>query len=58
MSFVQLCVSDVVEDLMEGMSLSVDADKTLTSQEPEAQQGARALPDKLQGEREIERRIC
>ncbi|XP_076003001.1 GATOR2 complex protein WDR59 isoform X1 [Genypterus blacodes] len=46
----KLCVSDVVEDLMEGMSLSVDSDKTLTSQEPQTQHGARMLPNNLQDE--------
>lgn len=34
---LQLCVSDGVEDLMEGMSLTVDTEKSPSSQGPEGQ---------------------
>ncbi|XP_053722133.1 GATOR complex protein WDR59 isoform X2 [Synchiropus splendidus] len=38
----KLCVSDTVEDLMEGMSLSVEAEKTLTLQEVDEQMRSEA----------------
>lgn len=45
---VQLCVSDGVEDLME--SLTVESEKTLSSQEPDSHQNAGPAADHLQGE--------
>uniref|UniRef100_A0A3Q1AZL8 RWD domain-containing protein n=1 Tax=Amphiprion ocellaris TaxID=80972 RepID=A0A3Q1AZL8_AMPOC len=33
----KLCVSDVVEELMDGMTLTVETEKSLTNQEPEGQ---------------------
>lgn len=47
---MQLCVSDVVEDLMEGMSLAAESEKSLSSQEPESQHGVRPVAVTLQGE--------
>uniref|UniRef100_A0A8C6KRV4 WD repeat domain 59 n=1 Tax=Nothobranchius furzeri TaxID=105023 RepID=A0A8C6KRV4_NOTFU len=35
----KLCVSDMVEDLMEGMSLTVESEKFMSSQEPENPDG-------------------
>ncbi|XP_074522971.1 GATOR2 complex protein WDR59 isoform X1 [Halichoeres trimaculatus] len=43
----KLCVSDV-EDLMEGMSLNVESEKSLSSQEPESQHGVGPAADNLQ----------
>lgn len=45
---VQLCVSDGVEDLME--SLTVESEKTLSSQEPDSHQSIGPAADHLQGE--------
>lgn len=45
---VQLCVSDGVEDLME--SLTVESEKTLSSQEPNSHQSTGPAADHLQGE--------
>lgn len=45
---VQLCVSDGVEDLME--SLTVESEKTLSSQEPDSHQNIGPAADHLQGE--------
>lgn len=42
----KLCVSDVVEELMEGMSLTVESEKSLSSQEPDSQHAA-SLADNL-----------
>lgn len=47
---VQLCVSDVVEDLMEGMSLNVESEKS--SQEPQTQHSVGPAAENLQGETE------
>ncbi|XP_028332324.1 GATOR complex protein WDR59 isoform X2 [Gouania willdenowi] len=44
----KLCVSDVLEDLMEGMSINVESEKTLPSQEPEGQPGVVPSADSLQ----------
>ncbi|XP_042276196.1 GATOR2 complex protein WDR59 isoform X1 [Thunnus thynnus] len=44
----KLCVSDGVEDLMEGMSLNVEAEKSLSSQEPDSQHGVGLAADNLQ----------
>ncbi|XP_059207909.1 GATOR complex protein WDR59 isoform X2 [Centropristis striata] len=43
----KLCVSDVVEDLMEGMSLTVESEKSLSSQEPDTQQGVGLAAENL-----------
>lgn len=40
---LQLCVSDGVEDLMEGMSLTVETEKSPSSQGPEGQLGGDVL---------------
>lgn len=45
---VQLCVSDGVEDLME--SLTVESEKSLTSQEPDSHHGVGSAAEHLQGE--------
>lgn len=45
---VQLCVSDGVEDLME--SLTVESEKSLTSQEPDSLHGVGSTAEHLQGE--------
>lgn len=45
---VQLCVSDGVEDLME--SLTVESEKSLTSQEPDSHLGLGSTAEHLQGE--------
>ncbi|XP_060907495.1 GATOR2 complex protein WDR59 isoform X2 [Labrus mixtus] len=42
----KLCVSDV-DDLMEGMSLTVESEKSLTSQEPESQHGVGLAAENL-----------
>ncbi|XP_022606300.1 GATOR complex protein WDR59 isoform X2 [Seriola dumerili] len=44
----KLCVSDVVEDLMERMSLTVESEKSLSSQEPESQHSVGPASDNLQ----------
>ncbi|XP_035483629.1 GATOR complex protein WDR59 isoform X1 [Scophthalmus maximus] len=44
----RLCVSDVVEDLMDEMSLNVESDKSFTSQEPESQHGLGPAAGNLQ----------
>ncbi|KAM7405598.1 hypothetical protein PAMP_000034 [Pampus punctatissimus] len=44
----KLCVSDVVEDLMEGMSLTVESEKSLSSQELDSQQGVSLAAASLQ----------
>ncbi|XP_062273947.1 GATOR2 complex protein WDR59 isoform X2 [Scomber scombrus] len=44
----KLCVSDGVEDLMEGMSLTVESEKSLSSQEPDSQHAAGLAADSLQ----------
>ncbi|KAM9765615.1 GATOR2 complex protein WDR59 isoform 2-T2 [Menidia menidia] len=38
----KLCVNELVEDLMEGLALNVDSEKTLLAQEPEGLQGGGA----------------
>ncbi|MEQ2217347.1 hypothetical protein XENOCAPTIV_006262, partial [Xenoophorus captivus] len=45
----KLCVSDMVEELLEGMTLTLESEKSLTSQEPEGQQGVGPAADILQG---------
>lgn len=45
---LQLCVSDGVEDLME--SLTVESEKSLTSQEPDSHHGVGSTAEHLQGE--------
>ena len=47
---VQLCVSDVVDDQMEDMSLTVESEKSLSSVEPESQHSVAAAAGNLQGE--------
>ncbi|XP_037550788.1 GATOR complex protein WDR59 [Nematolebias whitei] len=49
----KLCVSDMVEDLMEGMSLTMESEKSLSSQEPEGQQSTVPTSDSMQGKTEI-----
>uniref|UniRef100_A0A1A8MIQ7 WD repeat domain 59 n=1 Tax=Nothobranchius pienaari TaxID=704102 RepID=A0A1A8MIQ7_9TELE len=44
----KLCVSDMVEDLMEGMSLTVESEKFMSSQEPESRQTVGPDTDNLQ----------
>ncbi|XP_029944372.1 GATOR complex protein WDR59 isoform X2 [Salarias fasciatus] len=44
----KLCVSDVVEDLMDGLSLAVESEKSLLSPEPEGQTGTGPSADLLQ----------
>ncbi|XP_062247810.1 GATOR2 complex protein WDR59 isoform X1 [Platichthys flesus] len=44
----RLCVSDVVEDQMEDMSLTVESEKSLSSQEPESQHSVAAAAGNLQ----------
>ncbi|XP_049455441.1 GATOR complex protein WDR59 isoform X1 [Epinephelus fuscoguttatus] len=44
----KLCVSDLVEDLMEGMSLTVESEKSLSSQEPDSQHGVGVTAENLQ----------
>ncbi|KAL7406781.1 hypothetical protein ABVT39_026405 [Epinephelus coioides] len=44
----KLCVSDLVEDLMEGMSLTVESEKSLSSQEPDSQHGIGVAAENLQ----------
>uniref|UniRef100_A0A3Q3JL77 RWD domain-containing protein n=1 Tax=Monopterus albus TaxID=43700 RepID=A0A3Q3JL77_MONAL len=44
----KLCVSDVAEELMEGMSLTVEAEKSLSSQVPESQHGVGPTAKNLQ----------
>lgn len=48
MVIVQLCVGDGVEDLME--SLTVESDKSLTSQEPDSHHGVSSTAENLLGE--------
>uniref|UniRef100_A0A3Q2U674 WD repeat domain 59 n=1 Tax=Fundulus heteroclitus TaxID=8078 RepID=A0A3Q2U674_FUNHE len=43
----KLCVSDTVEELMEGMSLAVESEKSPTSQEAEGQQSTGRAADSL-----------
>ncbi|XP_069386399.1 GATOR2 complex protein WDR59 isoform X2 [Paralichthys olivaceus] len=43
----RLCVSDVVEDQMEDMSLTVESEKSLSSQEPESQHSVAAAAGNL-----------
>ncbi|XP_030582001.1 GATOR complex protein WDR59 isoform X1 [Archocentrus centrarchus] len=43
----KLCVSDTVEDLMEGMALAAESEKPLSSQEPEGQQSAGLTTESL-----------
>lgn len=49
---MQLCVSDVVEDLMEGMSLNAESEKS--SQESETQHSVGLAAENLQGEKEAD----
>ncbi|XP_063336682.1 GATOR2 complex protein WDR59 isoform X1 [Pelmatolapia mariae] len=44
----KLCVSDVQEDLMDGMSLTVESEKPLSSQESEGQQSGGPTSESLQ----------
>ncbi|XP_033475910.1 GATOR2 complex protein WDR59 isoform X2 [Epinephelus lanceolatus] len=44
----KLCVSDLVEDLMEGMSLTMESEKSLSSQEPDSQYGVGVAAENLQ----------
>lgn len=44
----KLCVSDVQEDLMDGMSLTTESEKPLSSQESEGQQSGGPAPESLQ----------
>ncbi|XP_071346023.1 GATOR2 complex protein WDR59 isoform X2 [Trachinotus anak] len=44
----KLCVSDVVEDLMERMSLTVESEKSLSSQEAESQHSVGPAAENLQ----------
>ncbi|XP_076592167.1 GATOR2 complex protein WDR59 isoform X2 [Chaetodon auriga] len=44
----KLCVSDVVEDLMDGMSLTVEAEKSLSSQEPGSHHSVGPAAENLQ----------
>lgn len=44
----KLCVSDGVEDLMEGMSLTVETDKSTSAQEPDGQQSVGPAAGSLQ----------
>lgn len=55
---VQLCVSDGVEDLME--SLTVESEKSLTSQEPDSHHGVGSSAEHLQGELtpDLSQRTC
>ncbi|XP_072235884.1 GATOR2 complex protein WDR59 isoform X5 [Leuresthes tenuis] len=50
----KLCVSDVVEDLMEGMSLNVESEKSLSSQEPEGQHSGGPAADSLHGVSQVD----
>ncbi|XP_033989756.1 GATOR complex protein WDR59 [Trematomus bernacchii] len=43
----KLCVSDVGEELMEGMSLTVESEKSLSSQEPDSQYSVGLAADNL-----------
>ncbi|KAK5914860.1 hypothetical protein CesoFtcFv8_000507 [Champsocephalus esox] len=43
----KLCVSDVGEELMEGMSLAVESEKSLSSQEPDSQYSVGLAADSL-----------
>lgn len=47
---MQLCVSDVQEDLMDAMSLTAESEKPLSSQESEGQQSGGPASESLQGE--------
>uniref|UniRef100_UPI003AAC7ED3 GATOR2 complex protein WDR59 isoform X3 n=1 Tax=Centroberyx gerrardi TaxID=166262 RepID=UPI003AAC7ED3 len=44
----KLCANDIVEELMEGMSLTMESEKTLSSQEPEPQHTTGLSADDLQ----------
>ncbi|XP_027137018.1 GATOR complex protein WDR59 isoform X1 [Larimichthys crocea] len=44
----KLCVSDVVEDLMDGMSLTVETEKSLSSQEPDSHHSIGPAAENLQ----------
>uniref|UniRef100_A0A3Q2DLS9 WD repeat domain 59 n=1 Tax=Cyprinodon variegatus TaxID=28743 RepID=A0A3Q2DLS9_CYPVA len=44
----KLCVSDMVEELMEGMTLTTESEKSLGSQEPEGQQSTGPSADSFQ----------
>ncbi|XP_078101627.1 GATOR2 complex protein WDR59, partial [Sander vitreus] len=44
----KLCVSDAVEDLMEGMSIAVETEKSLSSQEPNSQYSVGLAGENLQ----------
>ncbi|XP_070823236.1 GATOR2 complex protein WDR59 isoform X2 [Chaetodon trifascialis] len=44
----KLCVSDVVEDMMDGMSLTVEAEKSLSSQEPGGHHSVGPVAENLQ----------
>lgn len=48
---VQLCVSDGVEDLME--SLTVESEKSLSSQEPDSHHSVGPSAEHLQGENSL-----